>query len=121
VKRVLIAPPLEEYLAAAETSIDRKFDDRRGRTAAQAHMDAVKLTEARNLLGGQSSSLLAEEAKIRGVEPDELARQVIGAAEASANLELDRVRLKQAVRAAKTHKEITRLLRDHGVPLTPGV
>lgn len=63
----------------------------------------------------------AEEAKIRGVTAEQLADEVVARSNEAFKNKLRRIRLKVAIRTAKDHEAISRILQDNNVPWKQGI
>lgn len=80
-------------------------------------MYVLKTAEARNVLLGEHSNFIAQEAAMRGITMEELAQQVITAAEESERAELQRVGLGLAIEAAEDHDTVVQVLSQAGLQL----
>jgi len=80
-------------------------------------MDAFKRAEAQKVLAGEPSRLIEEEARIHGITPEAQADTVIAAAAATVDLELERIQVKTAIRAAKNHADVLLILTERGISL----
>lgn len=115
--KIFVAPELEAFKDLALTAVDTWAGSRRARPASQASMDAYKLAEAQNVLAGNASRLIEEEARINGIKPIEQAEKVIAAASATVDLEINRIEAKAAIRSAKKHADVLKALTDRGITL----
>lgn len=115
--KIFVAPDLNAYKDIALAAVDTWAGGRRARPASQASMDAFKRSEAEKVVAGGSSRLIEEEARINGIAPQEQADKVIAAADATIDLELDRIHAKAAIRAAKNHADVLRVLSERGIAL----
>lgn len=115
--KIFVAPDLDAYKDIALSAVDTWAGGRRARPASQAAMDAFKRSEAEKVIAGETSRLIEEEARINGITPQEQAEKVIAAADATIDLEIDRISAKAALRAAKNHADVLRVLSERGITL----
>jgi hypothetical protein len=118
--KLFIAPPIDDLKQIALDAVDAWAAAQRARPAAQASMDAFKLTEADKVLAGGSSRLIEEEADIHGISPKAQAEAVVAAASATVDLELARVVAKAAIRKARKHTEVMKILQERDIRLNTG-
>jgi hypothetical protein len=114
--KLFIAPPIDDLKQIALDAVDAWAAAQRARPAAQASMDAFKLTEADKVLAGGSSRLIEEEADIHGISPKAQAEAVVAAASATVDLELARV----VAKAARKHTEVMKILQERDIRLNTG-
>jgi hypothetical protein len=80
-------------------------------------MYAIKTAEARTLLAGGTSSFVEKEAELRGVPALALAGMIVGMAEQSEALELQRVALGLRIDAAEDPAAVVQALEQAGLKL----
>lgn len=112
--RLELGPDIASLRVAAETAVNNHFA---GSTLPLA-IYASKTAEARRVLAGEESSLLTQEAALRGTTAPELANLVLGAAKTAEDRELARVALLLKLRAADA-AGIRALLSANGLSLQP--
>jgi len=118
---IFLAPPLEDYIERAAEAVDAAFEIRRKRPAGQQSMDALKVFEAQKVAAGGTSPLLEAEAQIRGITVEQQAERILHVVKEAANLELDRIALKDAIRKAGSHAQVAAILKANDIPfVVPG-
>lgn len=111
--RAEIGRTVEQEILLAEEKIDQYFRN----IAVNAVFYMRKTAEARRVLAGEKSELIAEEAKLRGMKPMELAQQIVSLAEQDDFREITRIKAKQLLRSAKTKAEVAAVLATMGIQL----
>ncbi len=89
----------------------------------QLHRDAAhrrKREIARDVVAGKGGNpAFTEEARLRGIQPLELARQIKDRPDAIDERELQRQRLLIGIEQAATPEQIETILKDAGIPADP--
>ncbi|MDF2809491.1 MAG: hypothetical protein K0S56_522 [Microvirga sp.] len=115
---IFLAPGLDDLKRIALDAVDGLAAEKLARPAPG--MDALKLAEALQVARGVHSRLISAEAGINGISDEDQARRVIAAANATIDIELDRVEAKAAIRAASAHATVLAVLKNRGIALHPG-
>ena len=86
--------------------------------ASQASMYAMKTMMAHDVVGGGApSTLLVNEAELRGVDVGTLAANIVAKSKSDEDRELRRVKTKLALREAKSKSEIATVMIENGFSL----
>ena len=117
---LILGPSLAQFQDLAYAALMRFYAEigQTERSAVQRAMDTNKAAQARAFLSaGVRSTMLEEEARIRGLTVAQLAQQVDAAATQAEQLELARVACSQEVYAATDHQGVLAALKKRGIPL----
>jgi hypothetical protein len=94
--QITIGPDPDTFLAAAEQDIDQHFISQQSSLNYQS-----KVMLAYQQLATEDAQPIIDEAKMRGVNPMDLATQIIDMDANASKRELDRIRIKLELRALK--------------------
>lgn len=115
---IFLAPELDELKRIALAAVDEWASGKLARPAPG--MDALKLAEALQVARGIPSRLISAEAGLNGISAEDQANRVLAAANATVDIELDRVEAKAAIRAASVHATVLAVLKNRGIALHTG-
>ncbi len=114
---IFLAPELDALKEIALSAIDEWAAVKRARPAGQAAMDALKVAEAEKVRAGGSSALIGAEAVINKITPEQMADRILAASSASLEIEIERIQTKAEIRAAETHADVLKIVKDRGARL----